>query len=526
VSVKRGDICSGAGEAAQAADFGLAESNDLEDLLAARAIVLWGKNPHVSSVHLLPVLREARRRGARLALVDPIRHRGAELCELVLQPRPGGDLELALGVARVLLEEGLWDEEAAALCHGHDDYRRLVLARPVAERARRAGVAEKELRALAALYGRHRPANIQVGWGMQRRRHGGAIVRALDALGLVTGNVGVAGGGVSFYYQRRGAFALDEIRGPEGAPRSFPEPLLGREVLAATDPPVRAVWVDCGNPVAMLPDSGTVAEALASREFTVVVDAFLTDTARCAHLVLPTTTMLEDDDLLGAYGNHWLHELRPVVPPLEGVRSDLEIVHGLAARLGLGEEFPADPEWWKRRFLARVGDRGAGLAELRAGPVRNPLAPRVAFAGRRFPTPDGRPRLLAAEPEEAPAVSAGSYPLLLMPVSVSEAQCSQWHPVAAQDGPLEARIHPGAPGAGPDGALARIVGARGELVVRLRHDPGLRREVVVLPKGGWLARGRCANALVEARCTDLGEGACYYEEPVRLEPVAGGGAEA
>jgi anaerobic selenocysteine-containing dehydrogenase len=84
------------------------------------------------------------------------------------------------------------------------------------------------------------------------------------------------------------------------------EPLLGREILDAADPAIRMVWVTAGNPVAMLPEAHTVQRALETRELTVVVDSFLTDTARTAHVVLPTTTMLEDDDLVGAYGHHWL----------------------------------------------------------------------------------------------------------------------------------------------------------------------------------------------------------------------------
>src|SRR5439155_800906 len=83
--------------------------------------------------------------------------------------------------------------------------------------------------------------------------------------------------------------------------------------------------VTAGNPVAMLPESETTARALASREFVCVVDPFVTDTTRLAHLVLPTTTLLESDDLLGSYGHHWLGAATPVVPPPEGVLSDLEI---------------------------------------------------------------------------------------------------------------------------------------------------------------------------------------------------------
>jgi len=102
VTVKRGDICSGAGEAAQQADFGECESNDLFDLVNARQILVWGKNVVVSSPHTVPVLKEARARGAGLCLVDPVHHKTAALCDRCWQPRPGGDLALALAVARRL----------------------------------------------------------------------------------------------------------------------------------------------------------------------------------------------------------------------------------------------------------------------------------------------------------------------------------------------------------------------------------------------------------------------------------------
>ena len=178
--------------------------------------------------------------------------------------------------------------------------------------------------------------------GLQRRRHGSATVRVLDALGAVSGNLGIPGGGVSYYTKRRGAFDLSFARRDEVAPRLLPEARLGRAILEARDPPIRAVWISSANPVAMLPESRTVAAALAGRELTVVVDSFLTDTARLAHYVLPTTMLLEEDDLLGAYGHHWLVESRPVVPPPPGVKSDLDIIRALADRTGLGDAFADD----------------------------------------------------------------------------------------------------------------------------------------------------------------------------------------
>ncbi|HEX9793449.1 MAG TPA: molybdopterin-dependent oxidoreductase [Planctomycetota bacterium] len=517
VAIKSGDICSGAGEAAQETDFGSSESSDLFDLRHARAILLWGKNPYVSSVHLLPLLQAARERGARLALIDPVRHRTADLCELYLQPRPGGDFALAMGVAQVLFARGWVDVRAPQWCKDHAAFHALVHSHDLAAWASEADVRPAEIEALAELYGATPPANIQVGWGMQRRRNGAGIVRALDALGAITGNVGVPGGGVSFYFGRRNAFDTGLLRGVAAAPRTIPEPLLGPGLLAASDPPVRMVWVTAGNPVAMLPDSAAVARALESREFTVVVDSFLTDSARCADLVLPTTTMLEDDDLLGAYGHHLLASVRPVVLAPPGVKTDVEIARELARRLGLGADFERSAREWKEHFLSRVAPQGASLTAIEAGWVRNPEAEEVVYEGRRFATGDGRAHLLAEAPPAAARAEA-DYPLLLTSISTDRAQASQ-STAAAQEGLVEATVHPAAANGLAPGAEARLVSHSGALRVRVRHDDTQRQDVVLVPKGGWHHKGRSANALTRAALTDLGEGAALYDEPVRLEPV-------
>ena len=349
-----------------------------------------------------------------------------------------------------------------------------------------------------------------------RSGNGAATVRAIDALALVTGNVGVPGAGVSFYMRRRAAFDTAILKGPP-PPRTLSEALLGAGILEARDPSIRAVWVTAGNPVAMLPDSDRVARALRTRELVVVADAFLTDTARCAHVVLPTRTLLESNDLLGAYGHPYLSASLPVVPPRGQARSDLEIAQGLAARLGLGEALAGTHRDWKRRLVGqRLRDAGVTLEALEGGAVRNPFAPGVVFEGRRFPTPSGRARLVQAVPGTTPRTDP-DWPLVLMALSTPSRQCSQWS--VPPEGPAEATVHPDASPGIPDGAIARLQSRIGEMEVRVRHDAGQRRDVVLLPKGGWRSDGQCANRLVQARQTDEGEGAAFYDEPVRLVPV-------
>ena len=511
VTTKSGDICSGAGDAAQLADFGEEDSHDVFDLLNARHILLWGKNPAVSGPHLVPILKAARDRGATIVSVDPVWHASSHLADRSYQPRPAGDFALAMAVACVLFDRGDVHPAAAAACDHLPAFRALAESRTVEAWCAEADLPVDAAEDLAACLGPGKPCAILVGWGMGRRSNGGTIVRALDALGALSGNLGIPGGGVSFYFKRRKAFAA--LSPPQRSPRTISEITMGRDLLAA-DPPVRMLWVTAGNPAVMLPDSETVARAIGSREFVVVVDTFLTDTAALAHVVLPTTSILEEDDIVGAYGHHWLGVVRPVVPRPEGVRSDLEITQLLAARLGI-DGFEADARTWKRRALSpALLAAGIDLERLEAGAVRNPLAPLVLYPDGRVPTASGRVNLLTEAVPAAPDVPG--YPLWLLSLSTSGSQSSQW--ARPPEGPLVATLHPDASPI-PDGAMGRVQSALGELLVRVKHDPRQRRDVLLLPKGGHHRSGRAANALIRARLTDIGDGAALYDERVRIVPA-------
>ena len=520
VTIKRGDICSGAGEAAQALDFGVSDSSDLATLVDARQIILWGKNVHTSSPHVIPLINQAKARGSRVVLVDPVAHAGVRLAERHYQLAPGGDFALALAVARLLFERGHADPAAASYCDHLPEFRALAHSRSVADFCREAELPVSAAEDLAERFGPGKPCALLVGWGMGRRSNGGAIVRALDALSAISGNLGISGGGASFYFQRRRAFDTSFVKGLEVAPRSIAEPRFGAEILAQTKPPLRALWVTAGNPVTMLPDSETNARAVRSLDLSVVVDSFLTDTARLATVVLPTTTLLEDDDLLGSYGHHGIGVSRPVVPAPDGVKTDLEIIQALAARVGLGAMLQGSARDWKRRLIEpKLSTHGVTLEMLEQSPRQSPFAPGVLFADRKFSTPSGRVNLLTTAPPPAPPRDA-LFPLSLLALSTPKAQSAQWAFEAPS--PLEATVHPDATPGLEHGARCLLESRLGSLEVVLRHDPRQRRDVVLLPKGGHHHLAASANSLVEARMTDLGEGGALYEQPVRI--VASGSA--
>lgn len=515
-ATKIGDICSGGGDAAQELDFACEDSNDIFALYHSKHIINWGKNLHVSNLHLIPVLKEAKQRGAKLWCIDPVFSRSAELADHYLQVRPDADIALALGVARRLFERNAVSPRARELCDHLDEFRALAFSKNIEAWSSECDVPAQTIDDLAAAFA-DGPTAILVGWGLQRRLRGASNVRMLDALSAISGNLTRKGGGVSFYYKRRGAFDVSWKKAPP-PPRVFSEPLLGEQILNA-DPKLRAIWVTAGNPVTMLPDSATVARAFEQIEFSVVVDAFPTDTTRRATLVLPTTTLLEDDDLLGAYGHHYLNISRPVVPPPDGVLSDLEILQELGKRLGLEHEVRGTAREWKQKMLARVADKGASIEELEKGTVKNPLAREVLFDLGGVPTETGRVNLIRELPPvpEDSAEDRARYPLHLLSNSTEKSQSSQWS--IETNGAITATLHPESAAGIAHGATARLVSAIGSLVVRVVHDAAQRRDVVVVPKGGHFDRGWAVNAIIRARETDHGQGAAYLNTRVRLEPA-------
>ena len=508
-TVKRGDICSGAGEWAQEQDFGISDSSEAEDLLNAKLILIWGKNVHTSSVHLLPILLEAKKRGAVLVCIDPAPTKSARISHLALCPRPGTDAQIALALVSYLADRNRLDPEAESYCNNLPEFLQMARSVSFEERMQRAGVPLEQGLELARLYDELSPSSLLVGWGAPRRSNGAETVRALDALTAISGNIGRPGSCTSFYFQRRRSFNKAGLPAHQPPPRTLSEPRLGVE-LEQANPKVRVAWITAGNPAAMLPDAERVARELRKIDFTVVVDTHWTDTCEVADLVLPTLTLVEDEDVMGAYGNTYLRSSQPVVEPFGESRHELWIHQQLAQRLGFGELLEGTPAEWKDRLLKPEVDR----AVFEGRPVVQPGAPKVLFEGRRFLTPDGKANLMTQEPA-LPEESPEGFPFRLMAVSHPDSQSSQWS-LSPPELPT-ARISSGADPSLQDGEVYRIESTRGGFLVRVRREDGLHPEVLVLPKGGsGVYGGWCPNALIEAKETDFGEGACFYEEPVRL----------
>lgn len=544
VTEPRGGLCWSAGLAAQEADFGSVLSHDPADLENASAVIIWGRNPCDTNVHLVPFIERARRAGAPVVVIDPVTTETVRrLSDFHLAPRPGSDPLLALALAGDIIRRGAHDQTfCSERAVGFDGFARVVATLDLATAAAHCGVSQADLSTLARTLVDRRPAAFVIGYGPQRHRLGGETVRAIDALAAVCGSIGMAGGGAN-YANRHAQGLLRSLEAAEAAVtrRQFDMPLLGRQVAGLDDPPIKVFFCNRANPAAQSPDTNQVLATLRSLEFTVVADMLLTDTAALADVVLPVADFLEDEDLYHcSWHTHFTWAVPAVEPPGEA-RSETWIIGQLAQRLGLGSEFARSPAEWIAYALepllathpALVAD--GGMSTLRGLSFSNPGAKAVPWQDGRFLTPSGRfefgltwrsldeplGRLMTPAPGEG-----GPLFHLLTPrhrLSLHSQFYGEVLKRTSRGSGLPAlHIHPKAAealGLG-DGDEAVAFSDRGELRVHLVLDPGLRPDTVVVYGGGGtgLLDGRpaTANYLTPDDLTDLGRQAAYYNCRCRL----------
>jgi anaerobic selenocysteine-containing dehydrogenase len=521
VTEAAGSLCAGAGVAAQLACYGAVRSHSPQDLANSRTILLWGRNPIVTNIHLLPFLKSARESGAKVVVIDPRRSETVKYADRHVALIPGSDLYLAVGLAQSLRRQGLVDWEFVAAATAQvEAFERLLEGVDVATIVERTGVSAEVIDDLAQLYGTARPGSIHLGMGPQRWVAGAEVFQLINALAALTGNIGVPGAGVNYASRLPALLDLSWLAEERARARRFIlRPRIGRDLLDTQDPPIRLAWICGANPVTQAPHSDLVRQALSGLEHVVVNDSYLTDTAQCADLFLPTTTFLEEEDLVVA---DWWHSslgyVRPVIPPCGEARSDLAIFQGLATRLGFGAEMEGSPGTWIERLIAPMQSYGVTLERLRVeGWVQHPLAQDVPFADRRFYTPSQRfefPTALGETFQPTP-----DYPFYFVTGKTNTRLNSQVLDRERDSLPW-ACVHPSIlPAVGlMNGEAARLESPYGHMQVRLRTDATQRRDTVFIDQGTWLSAGGTPNQLTGDVISRHGQLAAYNHVAVRLRP--------
>jgi anaerobic selenocysteine-containing dehydrogenase len=550
-------ICSVAGTEALRVTVGGSYGTDPESVVDSRLVLIWGSNPASTHPHFIPWLDEARRRGARVILVDPHRSLTAQRADLHLQPRPGSDAALVLAMMRVLFTEGYVDE-AWAREHtvGLDALRDRVEEWTPERAAEVTGLSVPTILDLAREYGSVRPSLIRCSMGLQRHSNGGNTVRALACLPALVGDYGKPGGGILYSTGGYFAWPLDavcppEIRknSPNPDPRAINMNRLGEALLTA-DPPVRSLFVFNSNPASVAPNSNKVLKGLAREDlFTVVHELFMTDTALYADLLLPATSQFEHWDLHKAYGHLYLALNRPAMRPLGEAKSNWEVHQLLAERMGYTEPaFQDSAEKIIRDLLAKGGRAVEGITFeqlLEQGHCRlNYPRPMVPFAEGRFRTPSGKVELYSAqlaeagmdplphwvpdvESREARPERARKYPLQLVSAASHYFLNSTFGSVPSlrrHHGDPALEIHPD--DAGPrcirSGDWVEIANDRGAFLAKARVGDTVAPGAVFSPTVWWSQfspDGRGANHTTSDELADYAGGATFHGNLVEVSLV-------
>ncbi|HUZ01780.1 MAG TPA: molybdopterin oxidoreductase family protein [Thermomicrobiaceae bacterium] len=552
-------ICGAAAETAVQLTYGARWAPDMADVALSRLVVIWGHNPASTSPHFMPFLRQAQRRGTRVVVIDPRRTLTARSADLHLQPRPATDGALALGLIHVIFDEGLHDEvwlEAHTV--GWRELRERAAGWTPERVSDVTGLPAQTIVDLARDFATTKPALLKIADGVQRHGNGGQTVRALASLPAVAGQVGLRGGGL-FYstsdYVPWDAEAVGHAAECPPVPRIVNMNRIGAALLGeVSDPPIKSLYVFCANPATSSPNAGRIVEGLRRDDlFTVVHELFLTDTARCADIVLPATTQLEQVDLHRGYGHRYLQYNHAAIAPLGEARSDWDVMRLLADAMGYDEP-------WLRQsadeVIAEVLDamcatnpylEGVTLARLqREGtvPTGAQTGDVVPFADGRFPTPSGRLELRCAAMEEqfgldplpdwqAPAEFAGhdwngdDGRLVLISgaahhfVSSSMANVPK---LVGLEGTPYLEINPADAAARglSDGDEVVVENARGWCRLRAVVTDDVPRGVAVTPKGRWgrlSPDGRNVNQTTSDALADLAGQSTFHSNLVAVRPA-------
>ncbi|WP_354640216.1 molybdopterin oxidoreductase family protein [Kitasatospora camelliae] len=493
------------------------------DIPSAGCVILVGGNPAETMPPFVRYLTELRENGGRLIVVDPRRTRTAELADLHLAPRPGTDLALALGLLHLVVAEGRTDEEfIAARTSGWEETRAAAMAHWPEHVEAVTGVPLPQLRDAVRMFCDAETGMVLTARGPEQQAKGTDTVSAWINLCLATGNAGrpyagygcLTGQGNGQGGREHGQKAdqlpgyrkLDDpaARAHVAAvwgvdPRSLPGP--GRsayELLDSLGREVRALLLMGSNPVVSAPDSARIADRLRGLDFLAVCDVVLSETAELADVVLPVTQWAEETGTMTNLEGRVILRRRAVDPP-EGVRSDLEVLNGLAGLFGHGEGFETEPEKVfeeLRRASAGGPADYAGISYERIAAEEgvhwpcpsadHPGTPRLFLD--RFATPDGRARFTAVQHRPAAEEPDGEYPVRLTTGRVlaqyqSGAQTRRVEALNAAAPGAFVELHPSlAERLGVrDGDRVAVVSRRGRTVTPARLTAAIRPDTVFMP---------------------------------------------
>lgn len=384
-----GGLCDTAGQEAIILTYGEVKHNKISDLENSKLIILWGSNPAHTNVHLMHHLNQAVDKGAKLITIDIRENESGAKSSLYLNPRPGTDGCLALGIANQLIKNNIIDDYFIEQhTFGFTEFKELVQDYSLEKVSAITGVPIAKINRLINELKENPRYALICGIGIQRYTNGGQTTRAIALLPALTGSIGKKGCG--FYFSDR---QVPELNWPFSPPKpqrirhSIAVATLASKLDRQTDPPIKALWVEQANPMTSNPNTNLLALAMNQLDFIVVADLFLTDTARMADIILPAASMFEYYDLIIGYGHSYLQLQQKIIEPPGEAKHESEIYRLLAKKFDFNLDYLPVNDLSTIEKIINSSHLDMDIDKLKDTPYLYPGYQERAFSDHKFNTP-------------------------------------------------------------------------------------------------------------------------------------------
>lgn len=561
-------FCDSGASTAYMMTVGPTPGTDPESFAHSKYIILWACNTVSTNLHHWPIIDAAKKRGAKVIVIDPMKTRTSNHADWHIQIRPGTDTALAMGMINVVIAEGLIDKDYIDnYTVGFDELAERAKDYPPEKVARITGIPADDVRKLARDYATTQPSVIRIGVAVERHRNGGQTVRALTCLPALVGAWRHVGGGILqlpiwAFPMNWGNLMRPDFITP--GTRVLNQWQLGQALTGEMklDPPIESMCVYNANPLVVAPEQDKVIKGLLREDlFTVVSEHFITDTARYADIVLPATTQMEQEEIMFSWGHFYLSYNNRAIKPQGECVTNTELFRRLAKAMGMDDPFfqrsdeqmIADSMDWANPALQgiTIGDlKTKGFARLKLGTPDKYLP----HAEGKFPTPSGKVELKASMAAGGnfvvPVFRQGSndhqdgspvdplpgyveyendakYPLNIISPKNHSFLNSGYANIARQlghAGDQYVMIHPSDAQARKivDGGTVEVFNDTGRFRALAKVSDDVMPGVLASPLGYWASTsisGSTVNAVNSARFADLGRAPTFSE--CRVEVRAG-----
>ena len=575
-SVAEKTYCESGSSTAWMLTYGAIGGVDPESYAHSKCLVFWGQNPMATQTHCWPFVMEARKKGAKVIVIDPARTRTAKAADIHVALKPGTDGALALAMINIIIEENLFDANyVGKYCTGFVELKNRASKFPAERVAKICGITVDEIRLVAREFANSKASAIRLGVALERQAGGGQAIRAITCLPALVGAWRYVGGGATQMTLWSYPMEWEKMsRGDWIKPGTRVVNLL--ETGAAltgekhNDPPVKSLFVYNSNPLSMAPNQGKVRRGLEREDlFTVVSEHFITDTAKYADIVLPATMQAEQLDIMFSWGHFQILLNQPAVKPPGECISNTELFRRLSKAMKLGRPQLYWDDWTMiEEFVHWDSDTMRGIdlellkekgwARLWVGGAPDVRAP---HSEGNFLTPSGKCEFVATTAKEGnhvkPALRSGyeyfqdGSPIDPIPNYIPPFESPDSTPELAKKYPLNlvsgkataflntqyaneerqqkregaeqiVRIHPDDASTRniKDGDNIKIFNNRGQFVATANVTDDIRKGVVYAAIGYWnsmLKSGTGVNAVTDDRHTDMGRSGPYSDLLVEAE---------